>query len=323
MRIRRRTVTSLGMAIACWPRFAIAATYPSHPVRLVIGSAAGSSPDAIARLVAEGMSHHLGQPVVVENKPGASTSIGMGQVARSAPDGYLAGYATPALVLNAALHMALPFDAERDLQPVVQFGAQALVWVVGPGSPYETIDEFIGTARRQPEMLSFASTGLGSIFHLAMERICVATGAKLLHVPYLSGPQALTDLMGGAVDCMLNAVNVVLPHLRSGRLRALAITGRHRAPLLPEVPTIAERLVPDFDVQSWGGLVVPARTPRDVVSTLNSAANRALAEPQVIEALSQTGYDIVGGTSDRFRQFLRDESRHWADVIARTGITLR
>lgn len=321
--MRRRDLTTLGLALACGQRLALAATYPSHPLRLLIGSAAGSSPDAIARLVAAGMSPRLGQAVIVENKPGASTAIGIGEVARSPPDGYLAGYATPALVLNPALHMPLPFDAERDLQPVIQFGSQPLVMVVRQTSPYLRIDQLIDAARRQPDMLSFASTGLGSIFHLTMERVSMATGARCLHVPYLSGPQAITDLIGGAVDCMFNAVNVVLPMLRSGRLRGLAITGRNRAPLLPDVPTIAERLVPDFDVQSWGGMVVRARTPRDVVSVLNAAANSALAQAHVVEALTQSGYEIVGGTSDAFKDFLRSESVRWGDAIAHSGITLR
>jgi tripartite-type tricarboxylate transporter receptor subunit TctC len=317
----RRAFLAGAAALGC--THLLAASYPSRPIRLIVSSAAGSSPDAIARLIVTEMAQQLHQPFVVDNRPGASTVIGTNAVAKADPDGYLLGYATPSLVLNPALHTALPYDTERDLEPVIQFGSQPLVLVVSAASAYANLDQLIEAARRQPDRLTCASTGVGSIFHLAAERFGVDTAARLLHVPYTSGPQAITDLIGGQVDCMFNATNALVSHLRAGRLRALAVTSAARAAVLPEVPTVAERIRQPFDVRSWGGLIAPAQTPRDIVAALNDAANAALAAPALLRTLGEGGYEVAGGTPGSFKAFLRDETARWSEVISRSGLQLR
>lgn len=318
----RRQVIGLAVGTALRPHRAFAdAAYPSHAVHLIVGSSPGSSPDVIARLVAAELAQQLKQPVVVENKPGASTSIGIASVAKAPPDGYLIGYVTPSLVLNPALHAAVAFDGERDLEPVVRLGGQPLVLAVNAATPWHDVHALVDDARRGH--LTYASTGAGSIFHLTTARFCAAAGIACVHVPYTSGPQAITELIGGQVDFMFNAVNVLLPHLKSGRLRALGVTSLARSALLPDLATLAEQGIAGIEVVTWGGLVVPSRTPRDVVEALNAAANAALAAPQVRKTLAESGYEIAGGSADGFKAFLRAEKAKWEAIVQASGISLR
>ena len=321
--LRRRAFGLLAAGAALAPLRLRAADYPSRPIRMIVASAAGSSPDAIARLVGTEMATQLHQPMVIDNRPGASTIIGTNAVAKAEPDGYLIGYATPSLVLNPALRMALPYDAERDLEAVIQIGSQPLALVVAAASEHRDLKALIAAARREPDRLSCASTGIGSIFHLTAEQFGAATGARFLQVPYTSGPQAITDLISGQVVCMFNALNTLLPHLRAGRLRALAVTSRARAAVWPDAPTVAERIEQPFEVRAWGGLIVPAATPREIVTTLNGAANAALGVTRVRQTLTDSGYDLVGGSPSAFRSFLRDEAVRWSDVISRSSLQPR
>ncbi len=322
--LSRRTFAGWAAGSAAWPGSALAADdYPSRTIRLIVASAPGSSPDVIARLVAAEMSLRLRQQVVVENRVGASSIIGTNMVAKSGPDGYTVGYVTPTLVLNRVLQMPVPFDADRDLQPVIRFGHQPLVLAVSSASPYATLAEFISAARNPANKLSYASTGLGSIFHLAAELFFQSTGISAVHVPYTAGPQAINDMFGGRIDFMFNALNVIVPQIRSGRLRALGVTSINRSAALPEVPTFAESGVKDCEVLTWGGLVAPAEVPPDAIAVLNAAANAALQASHVRQTLVDSGYEIVGGTSATFKAFLQGELDKWRQVVKRTDFQVR
>jgi tripartite-type tricarboxylate transporter receptor subunit TctC len=324
IKLSRRAFTAWATVVMAGSRSAWAADdYPSRTIRLIVASAAGSSPDVIARLVAAEMALRLRQQVQVENRVGASSIIGTNVVAKSGPDGYTVGYVTPTLVLNRALQMPLPFDADRDLQPVIRFGHQPLVLAVRATSPYATFAEFISAARNPAKKLSYASTGLGSIFHLAAELFFQSTGTTAVHVPYTAGPQAINDMLGGHIDFMFNALNVIVPQVRSGRLRALAVSSMNRSAALPEVPTLTELVVKDCEVLTWGGLVAPTEVPQDIIAVLNAAANAALQVPHVRQTLVDSGYEIVGGSPATFKAFLQNELDKWRQVVKRSDIQLR
>lgn len=315
---------SWAAAAAAWPRLLRAADdYPSRPIRLIVSSAAGSSPDVIARLVSAEMSLLLRQQIVVENRVGASSIIGINAVAKSIPDGYTVGYVTPTVVLNRALQMSLPFDTDRDLQPVIRFGQQPLMLAVSATSAYGTLSQLIDAARGTANRLSYASTGAGSIFHLAAELFFQSTGTSAVHVPYTSGPQAITDLLGGRIDFMFNAVNVMVSQVQAGKLRGLGVSSVHRSAVLPDVPSIQEQGVANFEVLTWGGLMAPAEVAPEVVAALNAAANAALATPQVRRTLTESGYEIVGGTAISFKAFLQRELDKWREVVKRAGLQPR
>lgn len=321
MPLTRRALTAFLLALpAARSSAADEASYPSRPLRLVISNAAGSSPDIIGRLLASVIERRLNQHVIVDNRPGASAAIGTHLLARSAPDGYTLGYVTPSLVINRALNPRLPYDTERDLRMVVQVGSQPEVLLTRPTLPCGSVAELIGLAKRLPGQLSYASTGSGGIFHLSAELFRLNAGLDMIHVPYSSGPSAITDILGGRVDLMFNALNAVLPHIRSGQLRALAVTSSRRSHALPDVPTVAEASLPGYEVLTWGGLAVPAAVPDDIVSTLNSHANSALASAEVREALGSAGYEIVGGSAEQFASFVRREQVKWTDVVRRAGV---
>jgi tripartite-type tricarboxylate transporter receptor subunit TctC len=322
--LSRRTFAGWAAGSAGLPGLVLAADeYPSRTIRLIVASAPGSSPDVIARLVAAEMSVNLRQQVQVDNRVGASSIIGTNMVAKSRPDGYTIGYVTPTLVLNRALQMPVPFDADRDLQPVIRFGHQPLVLVVSSGSQYSTLSELITSARNPANKLSYASTGLGSIFHLAAELLFQSTASSAIHVPYTAAPQAINDMLGGRVDFMFNALNVTAPQIRSDRLRALGVTSMNRSAALPEVATFSELGVKDCEVLTWGGLVAPAEVWPDAVAVLNAAANAALQAPKVRQTLIDSGYEVVGGTAAGFKAFIQGELEKWRQVIKRADIQVR
>lgn len=322
--LSRRQFTLLAGAVAAGPAKVFAAdVYPSRLVRLIVSSSAGSSPDSIARLVAAEMSAHMGQQMLVDNRPGASTAIGTAAVARSIPDGYTVGYVTPSLVLNRAIGMALPFDAENDLRAVVQMGYQPVMLAQGPSRSFQSVTELVEFSRGHPGELTYASTGPGSILHLAAELFAQSTRTRFVHVPYASAPQATTDLLGGRIDFMFNALNALLPHVRAGRLKGLGVSSLKRSLAVPDMPTLDEQGLDRFEVLTWGGFVVPAGVSREIVSYLNATANAALAAPAVARTLTESGYEIVGGSSARFETFLRSELDKWSEVVRRSGLKLQ
>lgn len=298
-----------------------AETYPAKPIRLVVPYAAGGAVDIVARSVGQKMSVLLKQPIIVDNRPGASTNIGMDAVSKAAPDGYTIMMASNSLATNAALFAKLPFDPTRDFTPVARIGQASLVLVVPAKSSVTSLKDLVSQAQAQPGKLSYASAGNGSSGHLAGELFKEAAHIDVLHVPYKGGAPAITDLLGERITFMpINPLEVIT-HIRAGTLRAIAVASDQRTPLLPGVPTSREQGLPGFTASVWWGLVAPAKTPPAVVRELNTAANTALADPDVRKQLMQLGVTILPGTPEAFGQFVRNETSTWNGVIRKAGIT--
>ncbi|MDW3686929.1 tripartite tricarboxylate transporter substrate binding protein [Cupriavidus sp. CV2] len=311
----------LAAALSLAASAASAETYPARPIRLVVPYAAGGGVDIVARSVGQKMSVLLKQPIIVDNRPGASTNIGMEAVAKAAPDGYTIMMASNSLATNAALFAKLPFDPARDFTPVARVGQASLVLVVPAKSSVASLKGLVSQAQAQPGKLSYASAGNGSSGHLAGELFKEAAHIDVLHVPYKGGAPAITDLLGERISFMpINPLEVIT-HIRAGTLRAIAVASDQRTPLLPDVPTSREQGLPGFTASVWWGLVAPAKTPPAVVHALNTAANAALGDPDVRKQLAQLGVTILPGTPEAFGQFVRGETTTWNGVIRQAGIT--
>jgi tripartite-type tricarboxylate transporter receptor subunit TctC len=299
---------------------AAAADYPERPVRFVVPQAAGSATDNIARLVAPELARQLGQPVVVDNRPGGALTIGIDAVAKSPPDGYTIGMG-PVGALAITRHMVekLPYDIERDLQPVALITTGYMLLAASPKAPFSTVRELIAYAKANPGKLSNASSSNGSPGHVSGELFKVMTGSEIVHVPYKGGAPAIADLIAGNVELMFESTNSIAPHVKAGRVRALAVTGPKRAQSLPEVPTMIEAGVPGYEVTAWTGVIAPAHLPRRVLERLNAAVNAAISEPTVKERLAQLGSEGGGGAPEDYADLIRRDSAKWADVIKRTG----
>lgn len=300
---------------------AAAAQYPARPIRLIVPSAAGGGADFPARAVAAELSAQMRQQVVVDNRPGAGGVISMELVARSAPDGYTLGMGNlPTLSVQPLLRSKLPYDVERDLQPIIRTTDSHNVIVVRPGVQVKSVPELIDYAKRNPGKLTFASPGNGTGVHLAGELFKQMTGAQMVHVPYKAISQAHTELFGGLVDLIFDNVSAIAPHIKSGRVRGLAVTGSARTPVFPELPTVAEAGVPGYEVTVWTGVVVPAGVPTAIVTRLNAEINKACVAPALLERYALVGNRCPGGTPAQFRDFYRQESAKWARVIKIAGI---
>jgi tripartite-type tricarboxylate transporter receptor subunit TctC len=298
-----------------------AETFPDHPIRLVVPYAAGGAVDIVARSVGQRMSQLLKQPIIVDNRPGASTNIGMDFVAKAPADGYTIMMASNSLATNSALFNKLGFNPSSDFAPVARIGEASLVVVVPAKSPIASMKALVAQAKAQPGKLSYASAGNGSSGHLAGEMLKETANIDVLHVPYKGGAPAITDLIGERITFMpINPLEVV-SHIKAGTLRPLAVASANRSALLPDVPTSKEEGLPGFTASVWWGLVAPAKTPAPIVRQLNAAANTALADPDVRKQLSQLGVTIVSGTPEQFGQFVRTETATWNGVIRKAGIT--
>jgi len=320
--VKRRLVLALAAAFAL-PHAVLAQSFPTKPVRILCPFPPGGGVDITARAIAQELGAQLGQPVIVENKPGAGGNVAAAEVARSAPDGH-----TLLLTLNALhaisphLYASLPFDAMKDfsfITPLVSFNN---VLVVGSGFPARSVDDLIAQAKRAPGKLSFASSGNGTNLHLTGELFKSMAGVELVHVPYKGSAPALTDLMGGAVAMMFDTIPSALAHVKSGKLRALGVTGAKRSPLLPEVPTLAEAGLPGFEVVSWYGLVGPARLPQEVARRLNAEATKAASGREFRGRMEPLGFEIVTATPERMAAMLAADSARWAPLIKAAGITI-
>jgi tripartite-type tricarboxylate transporter receptor subunit TctC len=302
---------------------AAAQPFPAKPVRILCPFPPGGGVDITARAIALELSPLLGQPVVVENRPGAGGNVAAGEVARAAPDGH-----TLLLTLNALhaisphLYAKLPFDAMQDfsfITPLVSFNN---VLVVSPGAAAKSVQELVAAAKRAPGRLTFASSGNGTNIHLVGELFKAMAGVDIVHVPYKGSAPALTDLMGGSVAMMFDTIPSAVSHVKSGKLRALGVTGSRRSPLFPEVPTIAESGLPGFEVLSWYGLIGPAAMPRDVVRRLNADAVQAAQGGAFRGRMEPLGFDIVTATPEKMVEMLRADSARWAGVIKAAGVTI-
>jgi tripartite-type tricarboxylate transporter receptor subunit TctC len=319
-RARIFVATGVSLAMALAPLAANAQAYPSKPIRIIVPYAAGGAVDIIARIVGQPLSESLKQPVIVDNRPGASANLGMELAAKASPDGYVLLMASNGIATNMALFSNLTFDGRRDFAPVARIGFAPLVIVVPAASPAKSLKDLIEQAKAEPGKLTYASAGNGSSGHLAGELLKSSAKIDVLHVPYKGGAPAITDLLGERISFMpINPVEVIA-HIRSGRLRALAVGSDKRVPLLPDVPTVAEAGLPGYEATVWWGLVAPAGTPLEVVGKLNAETNKALGDPAIASKFAELGVVIATGTPEQFAAFIRAQTELWSSVIKEAGI---
>jgi len=307
--------------IGCCAATAVSAQdYPSKPIRIIVPLPPGGSNDVLARVLGEEMSKTLGQPFVVENKPGAAGNIGTDQVAKARPDGYTLGIApNQTVAVNPALYPKLPFDVQKDLMGIGLMATLPMTLVVPSSSKAGSIDELVAMAKAQPGKLTYASAGSGSPQHMSAEIFQSLTSTQMTHVPYKGSNPALVDVLAGTVDVMFCPINSALPYIQNGRLKALGVTGAQRLQTLPEVPTIAEK-VPNFASDIWIGLIAPAGTPPEIVQKLNTELNRALKMPAVQAKLAEQGIQAATSTPAELDRMMRDDRKRWAEVIKRANI---
>jgi tripartite-type tricarboxylate transporter receptor subunit TctC len=306
------------------PAFAAedAAAYPSRPITIILGYPPGGPTDIVARLVAAKLSQAWGQAVIVENKPGAGSNIATEQVVRAAPDGYTLLVETIANATNMSVYKHLGYDTRKDLSPVVQFINSPSVLVVGNKVKARNLKELVALAKAHPGKLDFASTGVGGSPHLAGQMLKDRAGIDIVHIPYKGATPALNDLLAGNVAMGFMTSLGLKQHLDTGRLHAIAVAAPKRLPDLPNVPTMAEAGLPNFNVLSWNGLAAPANTPKPIVDKLNAEVNRILAMPDVRKQLQAVGAYPVGGTSEAFTKFVDSEIRQWASVVKSANVSL-
>jgi tripartite-type tricarboxylate transporter receptor subunit TctC len=318
---RRRlmaTCAILATSIAS-PAFAQTESYPSKPVKLVVGYAAGGATDVIARLLAVRLGEQTGQTFLVDNRTGANSNVGAEIAARASADGYTLYLFTIANTINASLYDKLGYDPQKDFEPIGLIAKVPNILVVNPKLAVNTVADYVRRAKEQPNGITFASSGSGSSIHLSGEMFKMISKSNMLHVPYRGSAPAVSDLLGGQVESMFDNTPSALPHVQAGRLRAIAITSAKRSPLLPDVPTIAESGLPGFDVQSWFGLAAPAGTPGPVVAKLNAELNKALAHPDLRKRLVELAATPEPGTPAQFKSFITTESRRWQEVVKASG----
>ena len=318
---RRQFLQVVGAAAAgaALSRRAWALDYPVKPIRWIVGYPAGGSADTVSRILAQWLTERLGQPVIIENKPGAATNISLQAAINSPPDGYTMVYLGTSATVNPSFFESLPFNVLRDLAPVSGVGDFAFVFVVNKSIPSKNLAEFIAYAKANPGKISMASFGAGTSSHLAGELFQAMTGIKLVHVPYRGEAFALADMISGHVEVMFDTLSAALPHIRSGALRALAMAGKNRYEGLPDVPTVGET-VPGYDAMAWGGIGVPRGTPPEIIDRLNQAVNAALSDPVVRKRLLDVACVPIFYTPAEFSTFMAAETEKWADVVKRSGV---
>jgi len=321
LKLARRRFLHLAAAAAALPsvsRMATAQTYPTRPVRLIIGYPPGGSADITARLLGQWLSERLGQPFVIESRPGASTNIATEAVVRAPPDGYTLLLVAPANAINATLYEKLNFNFISDIAPVAGIIRFPNVMVVNPLVPAKTVPEFIAYAKANPGRLNMASSGNGSTIHVSGELFKMMTGVNMVHVPYRGGAPALTDMISGQVQVMFDNVPTSIEFIRAGKLRALAVTTATRSEVLPDLPTVAD-FVPGYEASAWYGVGVPKGTPDDIIDKLNKEINAILAEPKAKARLADLGASLLAGSSADFGKLVADETEKWGKVVKFSG----
>jgi tripartite-type tricarboxylate transporter receptor subunit TctC len=321
MRADRRTFLWLtaASALAAGPRRVWAQAYPSRPVRWIVGFTPGGGNDIVARLMGQWLQERLGQPFVIENRPGAASNIAAEAVANAPGDGYTLLLANFSNGANATLYKNLRFDFIRDFAPVAGIVRVPNVILVNQSVPARTVPEFIAYAKANPGKLTMASAGVGSTGHLAQELFKMLTGVDLVHVPYRGNGPALTDLLGGQVQALIASLPSAIEYIKAGKVRGLAVTTATRADMMPDLPAAAE-FVPGYEVSSWYGIAVPRRTPAEVVATLNREVNAGLADPKTKVRLAEQGGMIMPGTAADFAKLIADETEKWGKVIRAADI---
>jgi tripartite-type tricarboxylate transporter receptor subunit TctC len=309
-----------GFALLPWAAPALAQEYPSRPIRLLVGFAAGGSTDVFARAIAPRMQALLGQPVVIENRPGAGGNIATEATARSAPDGYtlLLGTIGP-LAINPTLYGNLPFDPLKDLTPVSLIGEVPNVLAVPVDRPFRSVADIIAAAKARPEALNFGSSGIGSAGHLAAEQLNLMAGIRTTHVPYRGGGALLPELIAGRVDYAFTTALNGIPQAEAGKLRILGVPNGKRVPLLPEIPTIAESGLPGFDGVDWAAMMAPPNLPAPILAKLNAVMQSVLKDPELVAAMAARRLVLEGSTPEALAEFLRRETARWAPVVRASG----
>jgi tripartite-type tricarboxylate transporter receptor subunit TctC len=321
----RRTLLKLaaiGLAAGAAPALHAQTAWPTQPVRMVIPFPPGGPTDLVGRVLAQALSEQLGQNVIVENKPGANANIAAELVARAPADGYTFMYNTSSLALSAVLYSKLNYDALKDFAPVALTAVVPMVLVVHPSVPAKTVPEFIDLLKKNPGKMVYGSAGNGNVTHLGAFQFLQANGLSATHVPYKGSSPALVDLAGGQTQFMTDTINSALPYIRDGRMRALAVTSAKRSPVLPDVPTLQESGMAGFEVGAWQGVVMPAKTPPEIVNKLNAEITKALKNPAVLEKLAAQGAQPLGSTPEQYGAYLRSEIQRWGEVAKATGAKL-
>jgi tripartite-type tricarboxylate transporter receptor subunit TctC len=307
--------------VTCVASAAYAQTYPARPIRFVVPFAAGGGSDLVARTVAAKITESLGQPVIVDSRPGAAGTIGADIASKSPPDGYtlLLGSNGP-LAINPSLYPKLPYDAARDFAPVSLVTVMPFLLVTHPSLPVKSVKDLVALAKAKPGQLNYGSPGTGSTTHLANELLKSMTGIQIAHVPYKGVAPAATDLISGQVQMMSGDLSTLVPHVRSGRMRAIAVTASRRSNLLPDMPTVAESGVPGYEAAGWFGVLVPAGTPQSNVDRLNATIVKGLADRDARERLAVFGGDVGGTTPEQFGAYIRNEAAKWSKLIKSLGL---
>jgi tripartite-type tricarboxylate transporter receptor subunit TctC len=320
MQPRRCSVRRAFLLLSWLASGTLLAAYPDKPIRFVIPSAAGGSPDVLMRVMTQQLSTQMGVPFVVENKPGASFTLGTMDVVKAAPDGYTLGYGNiVSLAINRSLLAKVPYEVERDLSLISNCVRVFNLLAVNNKLPVQSVQDLIDYARRNPGRLVMASGGNGTTGHLGGELFKTMTGTFILHVPYRGSPQAINDLIAGEVHLMFDNISSIGAHARAGRVRGIAVSGPRRSPLFPELPTLHEAGVTGYETVAWGGVIGPAHLPRDIVATLHAEIRKALSSPFVLERFRQLDTDADGGTPEEFLALVRSEAPKWAEVVKRSG----
>lgn len=323
--MKRRTLLAASAFAAGATPFALRAqsAWPSKPIRMILTAPPGSSIDVLGRLVADGLRDRLGQPVVAENRAQAGGTIGTDAVAKADRDGYTIGLSfTGPLALAPFLYSRLPYDPARDLAPIVLVGTAPNLLAVNAGLPVKSLAEFLDYTKKRPGQLNYASVGNGSSSHLAMEMLKAQAGLFIVHIPYNGSPPAVNATAAGDVHAIMSNPTSLMPLIRAGRIRALAVTGRTRWSGMPELPALAESGFPQFEAVAWNGFVAPAGTPSDVIDRLNREINAILAQPDVKARAQSAGWEVAGGTPAAFDAYMKAERERWAPIVKRSGAKL-
>ncbi|HWI80468.1 tripartite tricarboxylate transporter substrate binding protein [Ramlibacter sp.] len=315
-------LTGVALFAAALPG-AHAQSWPSRGLKIVVPFAPGGSTDIFARLVGERLATALGQPVVIDNRPGAGGNIGADAVAKAPPDGYTLLMATTGVMaINNAMYRNMSYQAERDLKPVAYIASITNVLIVPADSPLKSVGDVIAAAKAAPGKLSFASSGSGASTHMSAELFRLMTGTELLHIPYKGSGQAMPDVISGRVSMMFENMPGAVGHIKAGKVRVLAVTGLQRTPALPDVKTIAESGVPGYESLSWSGIAAPAATPPEVIARLNREINAILASPDMRQKLADQGAEAMGGTPEAFAEHISRERTKWSKVVREAGIAV-
>jgi tripartite-type tricarboxylate transporter receptor subunit TctC len=313
-------LVAAAMLLAHSPSVSAQAAYPSRAIKLIVPFPAGGGTDLIAREVANKVAVSNGWSIIIDNKPGSGGNLGVDAAAKSAPDGYtLVLGQTSNLAINPTLYPKLPYNPEKDLTPIVAVASAPLALVVAADSPYKTVADVVAAAKAKPESLNYASSGSGTVAHLATELLQKTAGVKFTHVPYKGAAQGSTDLIGGQIQMYMSSVPTLIGFVNNGKMRFLAVTSAKRTADLPAVPTVAESGFKGFEAVTWFGIAGPAGLPKDMVAKLNAAFNKALQDPEVKKKLASQGTDALGGTPEQFAKLIHDDIGRWAPIVKESG----